>query len=336
MLNDTLNCCPRCGAREGIDGHACPEGKEADRCAIGKKQVSTEPVNTNGLNANAYKAACEARMHYRGYTDVLAYTIAGEDAAFINAYIAESSNGRKADFESVNAGSIPTSASSTLIERMEAEAFKVFLARGDIPLKDAIRLGLEAAISLRDVSQREIPVIHDQVIGILWEQHKARSYEEDSADENGNYSCLCSQCDLTFTGHKRRAVCKACARENLAAHGVASSDELIGDITTNDSECAARAIYALGRKNAAEQMEMEESELLTFEQAKVSNDPDERSPYESAIEAAEAVIAALPKRESIAPCKHPEDCDYPDCGTRVTGGIKCNGEYANSIYEENK
>lgn len=113
-MTNTLNRCPKCGARERIDGHACPEGKEADRCTIGKKQVSTEPVNTNGLNANAYKAACEARTHYRQYTDVLAYTIADEDAAFINAYIAESSNGRKANFESVNAGSTPSSASSTL------------------------------------------------------------------------------------------------------------------------------------------------------------------------------------------------------------------------------
>lgn len=60
---------------------------ENDRCAIGKKQVSTEPVSTNGLNDSAYKAACEARTHYRQYTDVLAYTIAGEDAAFIEAYM---------------------------------------------------------------------------------------------------------------------------------------------------------------------------------------------------------------------------------------------------------
>lgn len=93
---------------------------DSDRCAIGKKQVSTEPVSINGLNDSAYKAACEARTHYRRYTIVDDYTIVGEDTAFINAYIAKSSNGRKADFESVNAGSTPTSASSTLIQELDA------------------------------------------------------------------------------------------------------------------------------------------------------------------------------------------------------------------------
>lgn len=37
-----------------------------------------------------------------------------------------------------------------------------------------------------------------------------------------------------------------------------------------------------------------------------------------------------------AKCKYPTDCDYPDCGTRVNGGIKCNGEYTAPIYDEEK
>lgn len=41
---------------------------------------------TDTLNLSAYKAACEARAHYRGHTPVDAYTIAGEDEAFIRAY----------------------------------------------------------------------------------------------------------------------------------------------------------------------------------------------------------------------------------------------------------
>lgn len=60
-----------------------------DKYAIGKKQVSTKPISANGLNYSAYKVACEARTYYRGYTAVDDYTIAGEDAAFINAYVGD-------------------------------------------------------------------------------------------------------------------------------------------------------------------------------------------------------------------------------------------------------
>ena len=31
-------------------------------------------------------------------------------------------------------------------------------------------------------------------------------------------------------------------------------------------------------------------------------------------------------------CNHPDDCDYPDCGTRNDGGVKCSGEYSPSKY----
>lgn len=35
---------------------------------------------------------------------------------------------------------------------------------------------------------------------------------EDSHLENGNYTSLCARCGESFTGHKRRFVCKVCSR----------------------------------------------------------------------------------------------------------------------------
>jgi len=39
---------------------------------------------------------------------------------------------------------------------------------------------------------------------------KERSWAEDTALENGHYTCECIVCLRTFTGHKRRVVCKSC------------------------------------------------------------------------------------------------------------------------------
>jgi len=38
-----------------------------------------------------------------------------------------------------------------------------------------------------------------------------RIWSEDAAHENGNYECLCCECDQVFIGHKRRVLCKACS-----------------------------------------------------------------------------------------------------------------------------
>lgn len=38
-----------------------------------------------------------------------------------------------------------------------------------------------------------------------------RDWEEDFQHENGNYTCNCGKCENTFTGHKRRVVCKLCS-----------------------------------------------------------------------------------------------------------------------------
>lgn len=36
-------------------------------------------------------------------------------------------------------------------------------------------------------------------------------WPEDFGHENGNYDCICSRCNRTFRGHKRRTLCKQCA-----------------------------------------------------------------------------------------------------------------------------
>ncbi len=36
---------------------------------------------------------------------------------------------------------------------------------------------------------------------------------EDFSHENGNYYCTCCHCGVTFTGHKRRVVCRVCANK---------------------------------------------------------------------------------------------------------------------------
>ncbi len=38
-------------------------------------------------------------------------------------------------------------------------------------------------------------------------------WPEDFGHENGNYFCNCTYCKKTFTGHKRRVVCKVCSKE---------------------------------------------------------------------------------------------------------------------------
>lgn len=45
-----------------------------------------------------------------------------------------------------------------------------------------------------------------------------RNWTEDAKHENGNYECLCVECDQSFIGHKRRVICKACS--SLLSPGV--------------------------------------------------------------------------------------------------------------------
>ena len=42
----------------------------------------------------------------------------------------------------------------------------------------------------------------------------AGDWPEDFSHENGNYQCECYYCKAIFTGHKRRVVCKECAKAN--------------------------------------------------------------------------------------------------------------------------
>lgn len=53
-----------------------------------------------------------------------------------------------------------------------------------------------------------------------------RNWTEDASHENGNYECLCCECDQMFIGHKRRVLCKACSNllTSHAGSGVLTSD----------------------------------------------------------------------------------------------------------------
>lgn len=44
----------------------------------------------------------------------------------------------------------------------------------------------------------------------LKESPVQRDWVEDAELENGNYFNQCAACNITFIGHKRRVVCKAC------------------------------------------------------------------------------------------------------------------------------
>lgn len=58
-------------------------------------------------------------------------------------------------------------------------------------------------------------VLHyvDRAIKAASQQAK-RDWPEDAADsDNGNYQCRCVTCGESFTGHKRRVVCKACSQQ---------------------------------------------------------------------------------------------------------------------------
>ena len=39
-----------------------------------------------------------------------------------------------------------------------------------------------------------------------------KNWTEDFTHENGQYSCWCSRCRSSFIGHKRRILCKECAK----------------------------------------------------------------------------------------------------------------------------
>ena len=42
-----------------------------------------------------------------------------------------------------------------------------------------------------------------------------KNWKQDYDKENGNYSCKCRDCNEYFYGHKRRVVCKECAKALL-------------------------------------------------------------------------------------------------------------------------
>lgn len=55
-----------------------------------------------------------------------------------------------------------------------------------------------------------------------------RDWPEDFHLENGNYTCMCSNCGYEFTGLKRRVVCKCCSIDSLQSH-LAEKDKALGE-----------------------------------------------------------------------------------------------------------
>lgn len=45
----------------------------------------------------------------------------------------------------------------------------------------------------------------------LRQSNSPKDWIEDFSHENGNYLCLCIECDFVFKGHKRRVICAECA-----------------------------------------------------------------------------------------------------------------------------
>ena len=46
-------------------------------------------------------------------------------------------------------------------------------------------------------------------------KNSLRDWEDDFQYENGNYFHKCDICGKEFIGHKRRVVCKVCAKEKI-------------------------------------------------------------------------------------------------------------------------
>ncbi len=44
--------------------------------------------------------------------------------------------------------------------------------------------------------------------------HDEHDWPEDASHENGNYHCMCMGCGSDFIGHKRRVVCRKCAKSD--------------------------------------------------------------------------------------------------------------------------
>jgi hypothetical protein len=78
-----------------------------------------------------------------------------------------------------------------------------------------------------------------------------RNWPEDAGHENGNYECLCVECEQPFIGHKRRVLCKSCSSllrsASLPAPDVASQPRP-EDCATADAICHFPACVCVGVK----------------------------------------------------------------------------------------
>jgi hypothetical protein len=68
-----------------------------------------------------------------------------------------------------------------------------------------------AALLAQPAASQAVPAVPEGFKLLRNSTVTERSWKEDEAHENGNYSCECCECGRTFFGHKRRVVCKVCA-----------------------------------------------------------------------------------------------------------------------------
>lgn len=66
---------------------------------------------------------------------------------------------------------------------------------------------------LRELASADRESRQSQIEDFRFQGVTVRDWPEDFAHENGNYSCICADCGESFTGHKRRLICKVCSQE---------------------------------------------------------------------------------------------------------------------------
>jgi len=65
----------------------------------------------------------------------------------------------------------------------------------------------------REFSSREPSETIYAAHAVLGDERGERDFPEDSKFENGNYTCICSNCGKQFIGYKRRTFCKVCEKK---------------------------------------------------------------------------------------------------------------------------
>ena len=104
---------------------------------------------------------------------------------------------------------------------------KAMLADPVAAKEEAIKFVQAAPLSGTEVLKQRIAEIAASTEGALpkgWRLLKdttfdERKWPEDASHENGNYCNTCGHCGREFVGHKRRGLCRACAKPQGESNG---------------------------------------------------------------------------------------------------------------------